>query len=62
MVYVQSRYVCYYERLLTELGGELPPPRTLRLSKMVISGLTGQQLPYMCMHPLSADAVCSNSF
>lgn len=37
----QSRYVCYYERLLTELSGELPPPTALRLSKMVVSGLPG---------------------
>ena len=44
----QNRYVSYYERLLTQLSGELPPPVALRLSKMVISGLTGPGLT--CTH------------
>lgn len=49
---MQGRYVCYYERQLAELAGELPPPTPLRLSKIVISGLTGQEhLSYMYTAP-----------
>ena len=38
----QSRYVIYYERLLTELGGNLPPPVSLKITKMTINGLLGK--------------------
>lgn len=37
----QSRYVLYYERLLTHLGGDLPPPTSLRLKKITLLGLFG---------------------
>lgn len=37
----QSRYVRYYERLLTDLEGSLPPPTSLRLKKITLLGLYG---------------------
>lgn len=37
----QSRYVFYYERLLTEMDGGLPPPMSIRLKKITILGLYG---------------------
>lgn len=37
----QSRYVIYYERLLTEMDGSLPPPISLRLRKLTLLGLYG---------------------
>ena len=38
----QSRYVIYYERLLTEMSGSLPPPVSLKITKMTINGLLGE--------------------
>lgn len=38
----QSRYVIYYERLLIEMSGNLPPPVPLKLTKMTINGLLGE--------------------
>lgn len=35
----QHRYVLYYERLLTKMGGCLPPPTSLQLKKMTVIGL-----------------------
>lgn len=35
----QSRYVLYYERLLTQMDGVLPPPLTLRLEKIIFHKL-----------------------
>lgn len=37
----QSRYVLYYERLLVEMEGELPPSVSLLLKRITIRGLYG---------------------
>lgn len=39
----QSRYVIYYERLLAEMSGNLPPPISFRITNMTINGLLGEQ-------------------
>ena len=38
----QSRYVLYYEKLLSKMSGLLPPPVSLRLVKMTLHGLHGK--------------------
>jgi hypothetical protein len=38
----QSRYVLYYERLMTEMEGCLPPPTSVRLQKITLLGLNGE--------------------
>ena len=35
----QSRYVLYYEKLLTQMDGCLPPPTSLKLKKITLLGL-----------------------
>lgn len=35
----QHRYVCYYEKLLTQMDGSLPPPTSLRLKKITLIGI-----------------------
>ena len=37
----QSRYVKYYEKLFTQMKGNLPPPVSLRVKQMTIHGLSG---------------------
>lgn len=37
----QSRFVGYYDIVRNQFGGLLPPLRTLKLSKVIISGLEG---------------------
>ncbi len=41
-LFLQSRYVAYYERLLTHMEGNLPPPVTLRIREISIYGLTSE--------------------
>ena len=38
----QSRYVQYYERLVSTMRGNLPPPVSLRLKILTLHGVTGE--------------------
>ena len=44
----QSRYVLYYERLLTKMDSELPPPVSLVVVKMTLHGLYSKWLIRVC--------------
>lgn len=37
----QSRYVGYYEKILTQYGGNLPPRNELKLTKIIIHSING---------------------
>ena len=40
----QGRYVLYYEWLLKQMGGDLPPPVSLRIKKINFLGLLGTRI------------------
>lgn len=52
----QSRYVIYYERLLTEMGGNLPPPVSLSITKMTLKGILGERL-FGCVLQISLPVI-----
>ena len=38
----QNRYVRYYERMLSSMGGNLPPPVSLRIKVLTVHGVAGE--------------------
>lgn len=40
----QSRYVEYYEMLISTMGRNLPPPTSLRLSLVTLHGVAGMEM------------------
>ena len=41
---LQSRYVGYYERVLTVMEANLPPPASLRIKEIALHGLTSENM------------------